>query len=147
VSALHILIGCSQTKRREPAPACELYAGDLFVASLRWAQKTNGILWILSAEHGLIPASKRISPYNTTLNTAERRRVWTARVTTSLLSQTREGDRLVALAGASYCAWVRELVARGRVVEQPLAGLQIGQRKHWFAQQIAAQLSFDGGAA
>lgn len=138
----HILIGCSASKRdgahdreRPWFAACELYTGALFVASLRWARERGGRIWILSAMHGLVDERAELQPYDHTLRTVAERQAWARRVERSLLEHTARGDELVALAGERYLGWIPELVLRGRVVSEPLAGKQIGQRKQWFARE------------
>jgi hypothetical protein len=133
----HILIGCSASKRGNPCAAAELYTGEVFRLSLRWARLHGGRVWILSALHGLVPADRELAPYDATLSTSAKRDAWTKRVTDEVLDATGDDDLIVALAGAAYCGWRDAAVEAGRWVCQPLQHLGIGRRKQRLATEIA----------
>ena len=61
-----LILACSQRKRPASAPALELYDGPAYRV-VRKALR-NGVhdveVWILSAEHGLIPADQVVAPYD-----------------------------------------------------------------------------------
>ncbi len=61
-----LILACSQRKRPAPAPALELYDGPAYRVVRRALR--NGVhdveVWVLSAEHGLIPADQVIAPYD-----------------------------------------------------------------------------------
>ena len=75
-----VLIACCQTKAEGPVAAKDLYQGALFKKSLVYAKSLNpDRIYILSAEHHLLPLDKVISKYDKTLNkmSAQQKRDWT----------------------------------------------------------------------
>jgi hypothetical protein len=66
------LVGCGKTKLPHPAPAGELYTGQLFRAAFAYARKTYDRTYILSAKYGLVHPATVIAPYDLTLTTLPR---------------------------------------------------------------------------
>jgi hypothetical protein len=62
-----ILLACCKSKLTYPAPARELYAGQLFRAGLRYAVHVGAPVLILSAKYGWITLDTVIEPYNETI--------------------------------------------------------------------------------
>ena len=121
-----VLVGCGAAKADEPREARNLYTSNYFAlkrqlaeALTAWAGEQQSSAWaILSAEHGIIPPTLEIEPYDTTAGDLDGDDLdrWARRVKSGLTSwlnwpfQT-EGDprespcgRLVVLAGESYVA-------------------------------------------
>lgn len=63
------LIGCSATKLDRPAPARELYTGDLFRSALRLAEARCERVLVLSAKHGAVSLDTVLRPYDEQLPT------------------------------------------------------------------------------
>jgi hypothetical protein len=126
-----VLVGCGKAKADEPRPAKDLYTSTYFAkkrelaeALTAWAGESQSSAWgVLSAEHGIIPNSIEIEPYDTTIDDLDEDELdaWADRVRSGLTSwlnwpfrsdnDPRESPcgRLVVLAGESY---IRPLEAR-----------------------------------
>jgi len=128
------LIGCTKAKLNRPAPARELYsASDLFRKAAAYCDRYLDGWFVLSAKYGLVEPERVIEPYDVTLNTMSRSecRRWGMQVAQQL---RQVGDvALEAHAGANY---VRPLVDAGVVLDEPLRGLAIGQRKRWYMDRL-----------
>lgn len=64
VSNRLIVVGCGRAKLDRPAPARELYTGNLFRAARQYAEASGAEWKILSALHGLIDPAVVIGPYD-----------------------------------------------------------------------------------
>ena len=66
-----IILGCGARKRETPCPAWLLYRGPLFRAAYIWCRSVTPLrrIFILSAKHGLIPATTVIAPYDVEMRT------------------------------------------------------------------------------
>jgi hypothetical protein len=131
------LIGCSAQKLARPAPARELYTGALFRFSVAYAEK-RGLRWVvLSAKHGVVLPDDVIEPYDMTLArwTPPQIMKWGIGVGGDL-ERRFPGARYVFLAGSMYWVAVSSF-ARNRV-EDPLRGLQIGERLSFLKKASAA---------
>lgn len=123
------LVACSSKKRPYRSKAEDLYISPLFKLSLEYAIKLQPHdIFILSANHGLLPLEKEIEPYNLTLNrmhTVEVRR-WAAMV----LGQIRriceiDETEFIFFAGKRYRKY---LIPHLTFYKIPLEGLGIGQQ-------------------
>lgn len=153
-----VLVGCGKQKQARPAPAGELYTGQLFRAAKRYAEQHGDAWAILSAKHGLVLPGQVLEPYDLAmdqLQAASDRNAWAGRVQAGLACFLMErphlmekrggfrrlvpGFRMTILAGRRY---VEPIAARriGQNISTPLDGLGIGQRLAWLKQQ-------EGGAA
>lgn len=125
-----VLVGCGAAKADEPRPAADLYTSNYFAlkrrfaeAATAWAGEAQSSTWaILSAEHGIIPPTIEIAPYDTTVDDLDNGDLdaWADRVRSALTDWLNwpfgDGDprespcgRLVVLAGERY---VKPLEAR-----------------------------------
>lgn len=65
-----LIMGCSATKADHPTQALYLYDGPAFRVLRAWMREAsdqqlmNTAVWVLSAEHGLIPSTQVIEPYD-----------------------------------------------------------------------------------
>lgn len=99
------LIACSKTKLKVPAPARDLYQGNLFKFSIRLAELEKiPNIFILSAKYGLLELSKRISPYEHTLKamTQSEVRKWSIAVVSDLKQRGLDSSELHFFAGRIY---------------------------------------------
>lgn len=133
-------IGCSAQKLDRPAPARELYTGALFKLALQYAELVADKVYVLSAEHGVVPLDRELAPYDARLRPENSKR-WGRNVSLDLvnygtLDQARDHEVLF-LAGEAYFApldfpgtgfWAR-----------PLKGLGIGEQKAKLKQLITGQ--------
>lgn len=132
-----VLIACGKRKATTPRPAAELYRGDLFIKSFRYAESLRPTaVRILSAKHHVIHPQRKISPYNLTLNTmsASEIRRWAERVIRQLEQEfDLQDDRFTVLAGANYR---RYLEPHLRHCEVPMEGLGIGKQLSFLKRRI-----------
>lgn len=160
------LVGCSASKLEGPARAADLYTGQLFRAARRWAETFADHWYILSAKHHVLSPDDVVEPYDLSLAEVAATPglfhpapvdTWAIRCRAALMAarggeprgaRVLQGDRVVMLAGASYCEPLVPLLrAWGGEVETPLAGLGIGRQKAWLAAAVApAQGELFGGA-
>lgn len=143
------LVGCGKTKLSRPAPARELYTGPLFQAARSWAERNAEAWWICSALHGLVTPHTVLEPYEKRLPRGlEGTERWGTGVASDLsrviqLTPWFDDDlvvgaqvHVVVLAGADYAGPVCAHLGRlGIPYEQPLRGLQVGERLAWFKKQ------------
>lgn len=74
-----VFIGCVKKKVNYETEAQFLYNSSYFNYCLKYAKSLNpDKIYILSAKHGLLKLTTRISPYELTLNsmTSEQRKNW-----------------------------------------------------------------------
>jgi hypothetical protein len=123
------LISCGKSKLNRPAPAQQLYTGDLFQKSLAYARHRGAdSIYILSAKYGLVELNQMIEPYEKTLNrmpSSEVRR-WADEVLSELRLRTDFArDKFIFLAGDKYRSLLIPHLAR---IEVPLLGLGFGKQ-------------------
>jgi hypothetical protein len=135
-----ILVGCCAEKLARIARARDMYRSTLFRKAAQYADK-RGDWQVISAAYGLIKPDSQMAPYDCAMSSldAEARAQWARSVARQLeaLAHFWEVERLEVslLAGKDYATWV-PLVAPWCTVHQPLQGLQVGERLHWFNQQL-----------
>jgi len=129
------LVSCSKAKIDRRAAARDLYsASDLFRKAARYCAAHCDDWYILSAKYGLVRPDEVLEPYDLTLKRmrVDERRRWGLAVASKL--RELGAVKLEIHAGQYY---VQPLVDAGIALENPLAGLGLGQRKRWYAQQLA----------
>lgn len=111
-----ILVACSATKLDHPAPAADLYQGDVFRLLRRIIEhpQMHGLYsrWgILSAKHGLVMPEQVLAPYDVTLSAMppEERRAWDAMVAQQLADRWGAGAIYRVYAGRDYIGWERRI--------------------------------------
>lgn len=124
-----VLLSCVSQKLDTPHSAEELYTSALFKKSLSYAKSLRpDKIYILSAEHGLLPLDRVIAPYNKTLNKMRisDRREWGQRVVDALREQCDlDNDHFTILAGMKY----REFIfAELKHCEVPMERMSIGRQ-------------------
>lgn len=135
------LIGCCAEKASSvrPLPARELYRSQLFRKSLAWVEQ-QGLEWfVISAAYGLIPQAMVLMPYDQTMRSKspEERAKWDQQVAEQIDAYTIDDERveIVLLAGEAYAGWIPKVQAFA-TVEQPLKGMQIGQRLQFLTNEL-----------
>jgi len=134
-----ILVSCVGKKKKEAAPAAELYTSTWFTLARAYAEQSGHQWFILSAKHGLIPPSQVIKPYEATLKrmTRTNRQEWANQVFASIQSKLEPSAKIVILAGLPYREFLTDLLTQaGYTVEIPLANLGIGQQQAWLKSQL-----------
>ncbi len=136
-----IVVGCGSAKADQERPAAELYTGSLFRAARRAAQEDGRAWLICSAEHGLIPPTQVLAPYQRGLpDTPD----GIARLAGVIATQRHVLARAAGRARAGVEVWaparyVRALRAGGVDVRlTPLAGLGIGEQIGWLTRHAHA---------
>jgi len=140
------LIGCGAQKAARTCAAREMYRSPLFQGALRWSLLHCDAVYILSAKHGLLGLDEVIEPYDETLpRDLADRLAWGRKVGAQIVGAVGEIEaRLVVLAGEKYAdavsfddpEWEYEW-------EEPLRGLEIGERLAWFKAQRTADVGDD----
>jgi hypothetical protein len=132
-----VILGCVSSKRREPAPAKDLYISPLWEKRRAYAV-ASGKPWVIySAKHGILDPDRVIEWYDVALArlaTAERRAKGEQAVT-----QLREkfgplsGKAFEIHAGAAYVdSLAAPLHREGAELVAPLQGLTIGRHLRWY---------------
>jgi len=136
------LVGCGKAKLPQAAPARELYTGSLFRGALQVATARCGPnVMVLSARHGLVPLDVCLEPYELSLLRLSRaeREAWGELVMNELEWRFMVPEaELFIFAGAPYVEALRPRLPEGWTLVEPLAGLQIGERLAWLAQERTA---------
>lgn len=151
------LVSCGKLKLPHAAPARDLYTGPLFTDARTHVLADGYDHWlILSAEHGVVHPDRVLEPYNTTIESLKVDQL--ARWARSIEYHLRLGAGYIdaddnyeptdypgwahidgpvvfdAFASAGYMDPIREAMgARNTVtLNEPLRGLQQGDRRAWF---------------
>lgn len=148
------LVGCGASKLDRPARARELYTGSLFVAARRYVELQAATWLILSAKHGVVDPRQRLEPYEQKLpKRGEDLLYWAKGCASGALYKTSrwvdrergipdntpDPRRFIFLCGVEYARPVAEWLTRfGYPSEQPLEGLQLGERLRWFKKRMEA---------
>ena len=133
------LVGCVKRKLGHAAPAAELHVSPLFVGRRSFVECSCGRWLVLSALHGVVRPETVLEPYDVTLNNASRaeRRLWAAKVLRQLDEELGSCAGLIfeIHAGANYTDFglVSGLRSRGATIEQPVAGLRMGEQLAFYA--------------
>lgn len=155
------ILGCSKTKvgGGDPVMVRKLYTSPLFQKSLAFAEATSDVVYVASAQHGLVGLSDEYPPYDQTLKGWGKREKldWGGRVADIVVSRHKlyevTGEKPVMgvhcvtiLAGAEYASPIAlGLQVRRRSssalslqlsIDTPLAGLQVGERLAWLNAAI-----------
>ena len=131
------LIQCGKRKRAVRSPAGQLYTGSLFVKSLKYARHRGAnIIYVLSAEHGLLDLQSEVEPYEKNLNSMSKgeRREWGDRVIEQLRNNTDlENDRFLVLASKRYREGLRGAL---QCMEVPMVGLRQGEQLRFLTEAV-----------
>lgn len=111
-------------------PAKDLYQGTLFKKSLEYAQTLNpDRIYILSAEHHLLPLDKEIGYYQNTLKgkSAQEKKEWAGIVLEQMKQEglDLQNDEFIVLAGDNYCKYLQDSLSD---YSRPLKGLKYGEQ-------------------
>jgi len=118
-----VLIQCTKSKRDAATEARDLYDSTYFRAMRQWAESTDLPWFILSAEHGLVPPTTVLEPYDAFgLSDSQ-----ADSIAATLSDRGVTAVRLCA--GEKYTTpLVPQLRDRGIAVEFVADGLRIGER-------------------
>lgn len=132
-----VLISCAAKKQNNKAQAKDLYISNLFIKNLAFAESLHpDKIFILSAKHRLLPLTKKIDPYDLTLNNFKPKELkdW-AESTLQQLKQEAdlEKDNFIFLAGDKYRKY---LLPELKNYEIPLKGMPIGKQLQFLTNKI-----------
>lgn len=68
-SNILVILSCTKKKLDHPAPAAELYQGDVFKKAQIWINRHNFSEVIISAKYGLVRPDEILKPYNKRIKT------------------------------------------------------------------------------
>jgi hypothetical protein len=138
------LVGCCKPKLVHAAPARDLYLSHLFRLSLEVASRCCDVVYVISAEHALVELDAVIAPYDKTMAdlAKEWRPIWGSRVWGALVARHPKGARRVVIyAGKEYAEPILRAGHRHPAIdafEQPLRGMQIGERLRWLNGRLTS---------
>ncbi len=140
------LVGCVKTKLSGVHAARDLYVSPLFLRRQAYVEAAGLAWFVLSAEHGLLEPSTRISWYDRTLNrmTSRERAEWGERVLAQLVEVVGDlsGVTFEVHAGSRYLEPIaRGLEAAGALVDAPTASLPLGSQLAWYDAHRVARTS------
>jgi hypothetical protein len=136
-----VLLSCTKSKLDHKAPAQELYsASPLFRGTLTYGKSLNpDKMYILSAEHHLVPLDRVLYPYDKTLKNmpADEKEKWGEIVIKQL---QKEGidlnkDKFIFLTGSEYMKPLLKYISEENI-STPMEGLRLGERMRWLNAQI-----------
>lgn len=146
-----VIVGCGKAKLGHPAAAKDLYTGNLFQASRRYAEAFGSYWVIASAKHGIVDPDTILTPYDQRLDGSGRDVLdaWGYVCQSCLTMVYRrmgieiemgrwiDAPQVTILAGEFYASQlIRTTFLRSYPVSTPLAGMQIGQRLQWLNRQL-----------
>lgn len=130
-----VLISCVSQKQEtngSPILAKDLYISPLFKKALKYAEVLSpDCIYILSAEHHLLPLDKKVERYEKTLNnmSTKEKKQWAEEVLKSIEASGHdlEKDEFILLAGENYCKYLlgEKGIKKGRQIykEKGLKGI------------------------
>lgn len=137
-----VLLSCTKSKLKHKAPAQELYsASPLFRGTLTYGKSLNpDKMYILSAEHYLVPLDRELAPYDKTLKTmsAEEKEKWGEIVAKQMqkVGLNLNKDKFIFLTGTEYMKPLLKYIPKENV-NTPMEGLRLGERMRWLKNQIS----------
>jgi hypothetical protein len=120
--------------------AKDLYTSMLFLKCRRYVERHYDSWYILSAKHHLLDPSRKIEPYELTLNqmpAAEKQR-WSQAVLMTIRKQYPNPTkvRFFLHAGEEYRKYLIPLLEeKGYACEVPLKGMRVGEQLRWYNSQ------------
>ncbi len=142
-----LILSCSATKAEHPDRAIDLYDGPSFRTLRAWqrgatdAERQELAVWILSAEHGLIPWDEWVEPYDrrmTRERAAEVRK--DVEMTLAWLVPELAPAEVFLMLGETYMSAVpAEPFGSANVIRAPGGiGEKLGALRRWLSRQEAA---------
>lgn len=142
-----LIMACSATKADHPARAIDLYDGPAFRTLRAWMRNVpeseikDLAVWILSAEHGLIPWDCELEPYDRrmTMARAEELRLSVTEKLAALVIQL-ETSEVFLMMGRVYLHAVGHSTWAGRTpIDAPPGGIgkKLGSLSRWL-REVAA---------
>lgn len=130
------LVGCGAKKGTTWKPVREMYTSTLFRMSMEIAEQRCDRVYVVSAKHGMLHPNETIAPYEMHIGelTFREREMWASRIVDRLRYLHRHDYQVELYMGREYAMPLsRALRDRTYHVDDPLRGLQIGERLHQLA--------------
>ena len=137
-----VLLSCTKSKLDHKAPAQELYsASPLFRGTLTYGKSLNpDKMYILSAEHYLVPLDRVLAPYDKTLKEmpADEKEKWGQIVIKQMQKEglDLQNDKFIFLTGTEYMKPLLKYIPE-KNISTPMEGLRLGERMQWLKAQIS----------
>lgn len=143
-----LILSCSATKADHPARAIDLYDGPSFRTLRAWIREAKReelaelSVWILSAEHGLIPFDQELEPYDR-LMTNDRAEELRPAVTAKLaeLVQELKPSEVFMFLGQKYSGAVAPTTWSGDVpldrAQGKGIGYKLGALRSWLQKEAS----------
>lgn len=144
-----LILSCSATKADHPARAIDLYDGPAFRTLRAWMRSASTselqelAVWVLSAEHGLIPFDFELEPYDRRMTIARAGELLGAvRDKLHDLVEEMQPAEAFLMMGREYLAAIGPITpfAFGPAeVEFPEGGIgdKLGELHRWLRQEVA----------
>lgn len=132
-----VLVACGKNKQPSTCEARDLYTGDLFRKSRKWAELHGDDWAILSAKHYLLRPQDIVDPYDETLNNASSQKIehWSKCAIRLLCAGYPHARQVTFLAGGKYRRHLSQwLSGIGISVSAPMSGLGIGRQLAWLKE-------------
>lgn len=131
-----VLISCSKSKLDKPAPARELYTGQLFRKAVAWAERHRHQWFVISGLYGLVAPNQSIAPYNYSLKDrrgSRERESWAHHTVRALLpNHLPKGSRAILIMPELYRRFIQPELDRASITySNPLKHLSIGKQMQW----------------
>ena len=126
-----VLLSCTKSKLDHKAPAQELYsASPMFKKTLEYGKSLNpDKMYILSAEHHLVPLNKELAPYDKTLKEMpkDEKEAWGKKTMEQMKSAGLDlnKDKFIFLTGSEYLKPFKNYINN---LETPMEGRRLGER-------------------
>jgi hypothetical protein len=105
-----VITSCCKKKLDYPAPARELYQGQLFKIVCEYAEKNNYDLIILSAKYGLIALNDVIEPYDQQLKSVKDAKIMAERIYDSLAVILSSYKKIIVIMGKYYRRAIEDML-------------------------------------
>jgi hypothetical protein len=130
-------LGCSKSKRKYKCAVKEMYIGNLFKKSLKYAESLENVkIYVLSAKYGLLSLYEIIEPYDLYLSDFSKKQLfeWNVKVYNQILTQSIDfNDTALFLCGSLYYKDIKNLF---KVANCPLAHMGNGKQLQYLNSLI-----------
>ncbi len=132
-----VLLCSANRKAPQPAPAIELYRSEFFRLGRSYAWRLEPVhLFVLSAEHGLVPAEQELFPYAHTMSALGQGDVsaWAEAVVAQLQDRIAvDRYRVVILGLRRFAAPIAQRLPQA---ETPLVGMTLAQAMNFLRERV-----------
>lgn len=132
----YAFISCVKTKRDYPCAAKDMYISPLFRYAYAYAMRrvAKDKIYILSAKYGLLPADKKIEPYEKTISNARKQeqKIWSYKILNMMKDYNIPYDaNILILAGGGYRKYIENYLPNAKC---PVHGLSMGKMLNFYKE-------------